>query len=204
MVIVTGTDTNIGKTLVSSWLCLHTGFGYFKPIQTGLSEGRDSDIVASLSNALTYPETYCFQDPVSPHLAAESEGCRIDIQKINLPVQDNLVIEGAGGVYVPVNEHALMLDLFKHLNQPVILVASSRLGTINHTLLSIKAIRDHKLTLLGVVMVGEDLLANQKAIQHYGQTEILASLPWLDDVSQDSLRALAFPVALQNILGRKS
>lgn len=201
MVIVTGTDTNIGKTFVSSWLCLHTGFGYFKPIQTGLSEGRDSDMVASLSNAVIYPETYCFQAPVSPHLAAESERCRIDVDKINLPVQNNLVIEGAGGVYVPVNEHALMIDVFKHFNQPVILVASSRLGTLNHTLLSIKAIRDHQLTLLGVVMVGEDLLANRKAIQHYGQTKILASLPWLDEVSEASLRALTFPVELQKILG---
>jgi dethiobiotin synthetase len=202
MVIITGTDTDVGKTIAASWLCLHTGYGYFKPIQTGLSEGRDSETVASLARAKVYPESYCFNAPVSPHLAAQLENRNIEIEKISLPQNDNLVIEGAGGVCVPVNEQSLMLDLFAHLNRPMILVSSSRLGTINHTLLSIKAIREYRLPLLGVIMMGEDMLENRKAIEYYGATSVLAVLPWFDELTQVSLSAVALPESLSRALDR--
>lgn len=204
MIVITGTDTNVGKTLVSSWLCLHTRWAYFKPIQTGVSEGCDKDVVASLSHTLIYPEIYTFEAPVSPHLAAHMEQQSIDVAYVNLPAERPMIIEGAGGVCVPVNETDLMLDVFIHLNRPIILVASARLGTINHTLLSIQAIRDKNLTLLGVIMTGDDVLENQKAIEHYGKTQVLAVLPWLSEVSTETLRKIPLPMALQILLSEFS
>lgn len=200
MIMITGTDTGVGKTLISTWLCLHTGFSYYKPIQTGISEGRDSEFVESLSKSYAYPEAYCFRAPVSPHLAAELEKSRIEISDISLPTRSGLVVEGAGGVYVPINESALMLDMFAHLKLPLLLVASSRLGTINHTLLSIHAIRARGLDLWGVIMMGEDQLENQKAIEHYGEVPVFSVFPWLDDVSEAALRAIPLPQALRDLL----
>lgn len=107
MIFITGTGTNIGKTLVSSWLCLHSRYAYFKPIQTGLGEGRDRDTVQQLSEALIYPEAYVYDSPVSPHYAAELENQTIDISSIQLPTHERLIVEGAGGVLVPISHNVL-------------------------------------------------------------------------------------------------
>ncbi len=200
MIVITGTDTNVGKTLVSSWLCLHTGWAYFKPIQTGVLEGSDKETVSLLSGAPIYPECYAFDAPVSPHLAASFEEKSIEVKQITLPSSCSMIIEGAGGVCVPLNEKELMLDLFCHLNHPIILVASARLGTINHTLLSIKAIRDKKLDLLGVIMTGDDVLENKKAIEHYGRTTVLACLPWFSEVNKNVLENVPLPAPLKTLL----
>lgn len=187
MIFITGTDTNIGKTLVSSWLCLHTQYDYFKPIQTGVVEGRDSDVVSQLSGVTIHPEAYCFQAPVSPHWAAQLEGHRIDIEHIHLPQVSTLIVEGAGGVLVPVNEHTVMLDLILKWHLPVILVSSTRLGTINHTLLSLEALRHRGCSVLGVIMTGEHHASNHDAIERYGQVSVLGALPQLSSVSRQAL-----------------
>lgn len=199
-IFITGTDTNIGKTLVCSWLCLQTGYDYFKPIQTGTNEGRDSSIVSKYAGAHVHPETYCYQAPLSPHLAAAAENEIIDIQRIQLPSSDRLIIEGAGGVLVPINAHAMMVDLVKQFNVPVIIVASSRLGMINHTLLSIEALRSRNIDLLGVIVTGDLNEASCQAIEKYGQARVLAQLPFLPEVSRESLSRVPIGFELSNLL----
>lgn len=197
---ITGTDTNIGKTVVCSWLCLQAGFDYFKPIQTGLSEGRDSSLVSDYSGAHVYPEAYCYEAPLSPHLAASAEHDIIDMERIQLPLSNRLIIEGAGGVLVPINDKALMVDLIRQFNVPVILVASSRLGTINHTLMSLEALKTRHINVSGVIMTGEPNEASCQAIECYGNTSVLAQLPFLPDMNKASLSRVPLGPKLTAIL----
>ena len=140
---ITGTDTGIGKTVVSALLCAALGAIYWKPIQTGAREGTDRTTVmrlAALPRDRTLPEAYRFAPPVSPHLAARCAGVRIELRKIKFRrlslASANLIVEGAGGALVPINDTQLMIDLMWHLKLPALLVARTSLGTINHTLLS--------------------------------------------------------------------
>lgn len=199
-IFIAGTDTNVGKTVVSSWLCLQTGYDYFKPIQTGVSEGRDSVLVSQYTNAHIYPEAYCYQAPLSPHTAAKLENQTIDIQRIQLPTSEKLIVEGAGGVLVPINANTLMVDLIKQFNIPLILVASSRLGMINHTLLSLEALRARHIDVLGVVVTGEPNDASCEAIEEYGNTTILAQLPFLPNLSKASLGQIPLGSRLTSIM----
>jgi dethiobiotin synthetase len=199
-IFITGTDTNIGKTLISSWIALHTGFSYFKPIQTGLNEGADSYEVQRLSNAKIYPEVYAYKAPLSPHLAARIENDTIDIEKIVLPPENNLIIEGAGGVLVPINDTCLMIDLIKKLGTPVVLVTRTILGTINHTLLSLEALRSRNIPVLGVIMNGEQNPQNSSAIEFYGRTTVLAEFPKLATVNKDIINNITLPQKLKQIL----
>jgi len=202
-VFISGTDTDVGKTLISSWMALHTGFAYFKPIQTGTKEGSDSREVQKWTKVKIYPETYSYLEPVSPHLAARLENDRIDIDKIRLPQESQLIIEGAGGVLVPLNEKHLMIDLIKKLKAPVLLVVRTGLGTINHTLLSLQALRSRAIRVLGVIMNGEPNAENKKAIEFYGSTDVLAEFPKLHMVTQGALEKTAFPKKLKELLTGK-
>jgi dethiobiotin synthetase len=197
-VFITGTDTNIGKTLVASWLCLHTGYDYFKPIQTGSCEGIDSQTVFLLSGSKIFPEAYVYHEPVSPHLAAKLENQVIDIKNIKLPNSSYLIVEGAGGVLVPINENTLMIDLIKHFNIPVMLVVSARLGTINHTLLSLEALRKRDIDILGVTMIGDNLHACE-AIEFYGKCKVLAQVPTLPEITKEHLKKLPLGITLKEI-----
>ncbi len=199
-IFITGTDTNVGKTLISSWIALHTGFAYFKPIQTGTIEGSDSLEVQKQSNAKIYPEVYSYRDPLSPHLAAMIENNGIDMDKIALPRVSDLIIEGAGGVLVPINGRYVMVDLIKKLDVPVVVVARTTLGTINHTLLSLEALRSRNIPVLGVIMNGEKNLQNSNAIEFYGRTSVLADFPKLDNVSMSTLQRVALSQKLKHIL----
>ena len=186
-VFITGTDTGVGKTLVSSWLCAHTGYDYFKPVQTGVMDGTDSEAVARLAGVVTHPEVYRYQAPVSPHWAAALEGESIQLEAMQSPAVAQLIIEGAGGVLVPLNAHQLMIDLMVQFNLPVILVASSRLGTINHSLLSLQALRARGLSVLGVIVSGEPQVVSCAAIEQFGQTTVLAQLPLLAEITRAQL-----------------
>jgi dethiobiotin synthetase len=199
-IFLSGTDTHVGKTTIASWIALHTGFAYFKPIQTGTKEGTDSQEVEKLSHAKIYPECYTYTEPLSPHAAAILEGDTIIIQNIILPQPSNMIIEGAGGVLVPINHQYLMIDLIQHLKAPVILVARTCLGTINHTLLSLEALRSRNIPVLGVIMNGHDTLNNSKAIAWYGRTTILAKFPRITTVHHDTLKKIALPQTLKQIL----
>ncbi|XP_065203072.1 ATP-dependent dethiobiotin synthetase BioD-like [Planococcus citri] len=185
-VFITGTDTDIGKTLISSWICLHTGYTYFKPIQTGNTMTVDSAIVERLASAKILPEIYSYSQPLAPHLAAKLDNSFIDISLIKLP-EEEVVIEGAGGLMVPLNEKQMMVDLMKQLQIPVILVASSKLGTINHTLLSLEALRIRNIPVLGVILNGDYDCNNKEAIEFFGKTRVLACFPKILHVSRDAL-----------------
>jgi len=191
-VFVTGTDTNVGKTIVSALLTLGTGGKYWKPIQTG----SDIDRVwiksaTELPENRFLPETYKLTEPLSPHAAAEIDGVTIDSKKISIPDGVNgdfLVTEGAGGLLVPINDRDFMIDLIKQLQLPVVLVARSGLGTINHTLLSVRLIRQMNIPLLGVVLNGERNRGNKAAIEKYGRVEVVAEIEPIAKLDKHSLK----------------
>ncbi len=190
---ITGTDTGVGKTVVSALLCAALDAIYWKPIQTGTREGTDRKTVmqlARLPRARTFPETYRFAPPVSPHLAARRAGGRIELRQIRVPrlaAREKLIVEGAGGALVPINGTQLMTDLMKHLRLPVLLVARTSLGTINHTLLSLAALRAARLNIRGVIMVGEPDRENRNAIEHYGNVEVVGIVPRLKKINRSAL-----------------
>ena len=190
---ITGTDTNVGKTVVSALLCAALDGIYWKPIQTGVRDGTDRATVmriARLPKNRTLPEVYRFAPPVSPHLAGRLAGTRIDLRKIKLPRlahSQNLIVEGAGGALVPVNSTELMTNLMAHLDLPVLLVTRTSLGTINHTLLSIAALRAARLDLRGVVMVGKANRENRAAVEHYGEIEVVGAVPVLAKINRAAL-----------------
>ncbi|WP_250295913.1 dethiobiotin synthase [Wolbachia endosymbiont of Oedothorax gibbosus] len=201
-IFVTGTDTDVGKTIISSWLCLHTGYSYFKPIQTGSILGTDSHQVSNLTNTNVYKESFVYKEPLSPHLVSSLKNESIDINEINLPKAHNLIIEGAGGVLVPINKTTLMIDLIKKLAIPTILVARFTLGTINHTLLSLEALRARNIPILGVILNGLPSQDNLEAIEFYGRVRVLASVPKLQQVDREHLMQTPFSNQLKAILGR--
>jgi dethiobiotin synthase len=199
-IFISGTDTNIGKTLICNWLCLQAHYAYFKPIQTGALEQTDSSLIHERGNVQVYPETFCYQAPLSPHLAAATEGQEIDINNIVLPNEKNLIVEGAGGVLVPLNKQTLLIDLIRYLSLPLIIVASSRLGTINHTLLTLEAIKKRKIHVLGVIMNGPLNQENKNAIEYYGEVEVLAQMPWLEQLNESTLKNIPLPNSLSTLL----
>ncbi len=190
---ITGTDTGVGKTLLSSLLLANLNYKYWKPIQTGACEGTDRETVmrwAEIPAEDTFGETYIFDPPVSPHLAARQQGITIHLEKIRRPTTtDSIVVEGAGGVLVPINDGASMLDLMRQLAAPVVVAARTALGTINHTLLTLLAIRQAKLPLRGVVMIGKENVDNRLAIERYGNVPVIGSIPWLETINRQTLGA---------------
>jgi len=199
-IFITGTDTDIGKTTVSSWLCLHSTYSYFKPIQTGSDVGSDSKILSKIIQNTIYPEIYCYKKPLSPHLASSLENQEINLENIILPKAHNLIVEGAGGVLVPINKNQLIIDLIKYLELPVILVTKPYLGTINHTLLSIAALSARQINILGFIMNGEENKYNSDAIEYYGKIPLLATIPTLTQITKESLLNIPLTDALKAIL----
>lgn len=193
-VFVTGTDTGVGKTLLSALLVAARHRNYWKPIQTGACEGTDRESVlrwAGLGTDRAHPEAVLLDEPVSPHLAAEHAQLTIDLQAIRRPADPApLVIEGAGGVLVPVNGDSLMIDLMKHLGAPAIVAARTALGTINHTLLTLSALRHARVPVLGVVMIGKENADNKSAIERYGEIPVIGFIPWLDEIEAAVLRGV--------------
>lgn len=192
---VTGTDTNVGKTLLSALLVAALDAMYWKPVQTGATEGIDRHMVmklAEIPESQTIPESYCFDSPVSPHLAAQAAGVRIDFSRIQPPATPAkpIVAEGAGGILVPINESELMLDLARHIGFSIVIAARSALGTINHTLLTVRALRCAKMPVKGVVMIGHRNRDNERAIESYGGIAMVGWIPWLDTMNRETLRTV--------------
>lgn len=188
---VTGTDTDVGKTVVAAWLVARLGACYWKPVQAGAEPETDSQIVRRLSGASPdriLPEAYVLAEPIAPHEAARRAGIAIDMAKLDPPPCDGpLVVEGAGGLMVPLDDQSFVIDLARELELPLILVARSTLGTINHTLLSLEAIRRRGLPLAGVVVNGPETPHNRAAIERYGKVEVIAEIPWLEQVTPATL-----------------
>jgi len=191
---VTGTDTEVGKTLVSAWLLAQLDGSYWKPVQAGTVPTTDSATVqrlAELPVSHVLPEAYLLPEPMAPHEAARRANIALDMEKIKLPPHDGLVVvEGAGGLMVPLAGGAYMIDLADSLDLPIILVARSTLGTINHTLLSLEAIRRRGLPLAGVVISGPETPHNRAAIERFGQVEVIAEIPQLETVNRATLKAI--------------
>jgi dethiobiotin synthase len=190
---VTGTDTNVGKTVLSALLVAALDAVYWKPIQTGSCEGCDRESVmkwAEIPEERTLPEEYCFDPPVSPHLAAELSGVAIDLARIQRPALASgvpLIVEGAGGVFVPVNNSQFMLDLVVQLRMPVLVAARSALGTINHTTLTVRALRDAGATVAGVVVIGHENKDNERAIERFACAPVVGRIPHLEQVNRAAL-----------------
>lgn len=204
-VFVTGTDTGIGKTLVSAILCRAWNATYWKPLQTGLAdEEGDTPTVrdlAGLSPARIIPPAYAFQAPLAPLAAGDLENVTVNPGRLVLPqVQGPLVVEGAGGLMVPVREDMMLVDLIESLGLPVVLVTRSGLGTINHTLLSLEALRRRDIPVLGVVPVGPPNPGNERDIARFGKIRILFRVPQLDAVTETSVSELACNVPLLDVL----
>ena len=186
-IIICGTDTDVGKTIVSSFLVQGLKGIYWKPIQSGTEEGTDTKTVCnllSLEPNSYLPERYKFKAPVSPHWAAEQESAFIEPSNLKLPDLDKLIIiETAGGLMVPLNRDWLQIDQLKVWGAPIILVARTGLGTLNHTLLSLEALKYRNLDVLGIVLNGPPHKDNPKTLEQFGDTKILASLPIFDKVN---------------------
>ena len=199
---ISGTDTNVGKTIVSAVLATKLEAYYFKPIQCGLNKMnlKDSEVVKSLSNkAKILNELYFLKKPLSPFVAAKQEKKKIDVNKIlqfvkNLKTK-KLVIEGAGGLNVPINSNYLMSDLCQKLNTPLILVSRTKLGTINHTLMSLEVIKKKKIKLLGIIFFGKKELETLETIKFFGKKilkkniKILGRLPVAKELSKNTIQA---------------
>ncbi|MHB0790546.1 dethiobiotin synthase [Bradyrhizobium sp. 5.13L] len=193
-IVVTGTDTGIGKTIFSAGLADLLGASYWKPIQAGLAGETDTETVARLGNVSPdriVPERYRLRTPASPHHAAEVDGVRIDADSLHLPDTGErpLVVEGAGGLMVPLCSSTLYIDIFERWRLPVVLCASTRLGTINHALLSIEALRKRQIEILGIAFIGERNAETQSAIREMGRVRWLGRLPWLSPLTPDTLQA---------------
>ncbi|AXU18835.1 ATP-dependent dethiobiotin synthetase BioD [Novosphingobium sp. THN1] len=188
--VVTGTDTGIGKTIFSAALTGALHAHYWKPVQAGLDDGADRDHVARLAGvpaANVLPEAYRLNTPCSPHRAAEIDGVVIDLAQLSLPHVRPLVVEGAGGALVPVTRNTTYADVFAWWNLPVIVVARTALGTINHSLLTFEALRSRGVPIHGVAFVGEANEDSEATICAMGEVKRLGRLPMLDHLDAASL-----------------
>jgi dethiobiotin synthetase len=199
---VTGTDTGVGKTVASAAL-MHRYRGarplrYWKPIQTGIEIDDDTATVRRLgacSKDEIFDQGVRLPKPVSPHLAAQWAGQRIDLKEMRGLVGDGgedgttWIVEGAGGLLVPINETQTMADWIAYLALPVLVVARSGLGTINHTLLTLEALQARSLRVAGVMMIGEPNAYNRAAIEQYGRAPVVAEMPFLTPLDPGLLAA---------------
>lgn len=187
-IAVVGTDTDIGKTIFAAGLTKALGATYLKPVQAGLEGETDSQTVARLSGQPVLPELVRLKKPASPHLAAEAEGVIINSEALDLPaINGALVVEAAGGLLVPLNRETLYLDCIASWNIPVVLCARTELGTINHSLLSLRALTAAGCTTVGVAFIGDAEPEVENSIIAFGHTRHLGRLPRLDPLTQVSL-----------------
>ncbi|MBD3728884.1 MAG: ATP-dependent dethiobiotin synthetase BioD [Sphingomonadales bacterium] len=189
---ITGTDTEIGKTVFSAALAGALGGYYWKPVQAGLEDGSDAATVARLSGLPTeriLPEAYRLTTPCSPHRAAEIDGVAIDPERLALPPQRPLVAEGAGGALVPLGGSLVYADIFADWGLPVVVVARTTLGTINHSLLTIEALRARGCRVHGVAFVGDAVEDSEATIARIGKVRRLGRLPRLPQLDAPTLAA---------------
>lgn len=190
---VSGTDTGIGKTVISAILTLGLDGTYWKPIQSGLEEETDTQFVqrvTGLPESRFISERYRLTEPLSPHASAEIDDVSISLLDFELPEspENRLIVEGAGGLLVPINDEEMITDLISYLELPVLLVVRSELGTLNHTFLSLEALRSRGIPILGVVMNGPQNQSNRKAIEKYGMVDVIAEIEPLSEINPQSLQ----------------
>lgn len=198
---ITGIGTNVGKTVVSAVLTETLQTDYWKPIQSGVVEGKDSDTVKSLisnSKSVFHSETYLLNEPLSPHFAAKLDGVTIELDKINLPKTTNhLIIEGAGGLLVPINDTQYVIDIAKQFDCEIVLVISSYLGCINHSLLSIDYLRRNNFKIKALVFNGEFESEVKQAIIGYNLNTAIIDIPSLNELSKSSVLLISSQIKAQ-------
>ena len=192
--IICGTDTDVGKTLISSFLVRGLNCFYWKPIQSGIDGETDSEYVqrvSQISKKKILKEAYIFNNPVSPHWAAEIDKVKVVKSNLTLPnINNTLLIETAGGLMVPITRNFLQIDQIKIWNLPVILVCRSSLGTLNHTLLSIEALRKRNINILGLIINGKKHLDNPQTLKLFSGLPIIAEFPLIKNLSVENLDLL--------------
>ena len=193
---VTGIGTDVGKTVVSAILCEYFGFDYWKPIQTGKNLGTDNESLKSLVSTAgftTYPESYLLEQPLSPHAAAKFENETIKLNQIQFPASSSkLIIEGAGGLLVPINyDNETICDLIIQLKCPVVLVVKEYLGNINHTLLSLEHLKQREIPEFGIVYVGDELPETSEIIEKMTGIKTLFRVPLFSLLNKDTIRKFA-------------
>ena len=192
--IICGTDTDVGKTLISSFFVRGLQSFYWKPIQSGIETETDSQSILRLSGIKKekiLKEAYIFEKPVSPHWAAEIDRKKIDINLLNVPkIDGSIVIETAGGLMVPITRNFLQIDQIRKWNLPVIIVCRSSLGTLNHTLLTVEALKNRNIKILGLIINGEKHLDNPKTLREFSKLPIIAEFPRLNNIDKNNLDRL--------------
>jgi dethiobiotin synthetase len=190
--IVTATDTDVGKTIFAAGLVGALDGCYWKPVQAGLDDGTDSERVARLSGLPAdriLPEAYRLVTPASPHIAAAIDQVTIDPERLTPPPTDRrLVVEGAGGPLVPLTGGLLYADMFARWRMETIVVARTTLGTINHSLLAIEALRARGVSILGIAFIGDANEGSEASIAAIGRVKRLGRLPWIDPLDAATLR----------------
>lgn len=192
---VTGIDTNIGKTVVAAILVEALNADYWKPIQSGDLHYTDTDKVKELVNekSILYPETYRLNNPLSPHASAKLDNISISLASFQLPkTNNNLIVEGAGGLLVPINEDGSYLsDIIVKLGMEVILVSKNYLGSINHTLLSIEYLKSKSISIKGIIIVGEKNESSESIITKNTEVNILHRVPMVESVTREFIKVQA-------------
>ena len=187
---LTGTDTEVGKTVICAWLMVHYQYHYWKPIQSGM-DSPDTKTIQKLTgfdNSFFFPPAYELQQPLSPHESAKRDGIKIELANFLLPRQETkVIVEGAGGILVPINEKHFIVDIIKKLKLPILLVARSGLGTINHTLLTVSELKKRNLPLLGIILNGERNQSNKEAIEKYSGVSVVSELEPLKTLDKKTL-----------------
>jgi dethiobiotin synthetase len=190
-IFITGNGTDIGKTIISAIITEHLEADYWKPVQSGELENTDTMKVKSLvSNSKTvfHPEQFKLVQPLSPHASAEIDGVEIELEDFKLPSTTNhLVIEGAGGLMVPLNNKLLIADLITHFKSSVIVVSRNYLGSINHTLLTIQELRSRNIPIIGIVFNGEHNPQTENFILQYTQLPLLFRVEMEEQIDKQTI-----------------
>jgi dethiobiotin synthetase len=184
---VTAIDTDSGKTLTSAILCEALQADYWKPVQAGLPKDRDTvKNLLTNTNSKIHAERYFLNTPASPHAAAALDGLEIDLNSIRLPqTENNIIIEGAGGCLVPINDREFVIDIIDHLKTQVILVADLYLGSINHTLLTVEALTKRNLTIKGIIFNGESNIESERIILLHSKLKSLLHIKKEEQINKD-------------------
>lgn len=194
-IFISGIGTDVGKTVVSAILVEALQADYWKPVQAGSLEFTDTDFVKSLvSNSASqfHKEQYALNTAASPHYAAQQDGVKIELDAFKFPSANNrLLVEGAGGLMVPLNANQTVIDFVKHFNLPVLLVANHYLGSINHTLLSIAALKQYNIPLLGIIFNGKSYLDNADIIQQLSMVKCLLEVSTAAELNKEFVSAEA-------------
>ncbi len=187
---LTGTDTEVGKTVICAWLMLHYQYHYWKPIQSGMNSPDTKTIqnITGFDNSYFFSPAYELQQPLSPHESAKRDGIEIELTNFLFPRKEKkIIVEGAGGILVPINEKHFIADIINLLKLPILLVARSGLGTINHTLLTVSELKKRNLPLQGIILNGERNQSNKEAIEKYSGVSVVAELEPLKTLDKKTL-----------------